>query len=125
VSPRPIGDRWIAESVLVGLSVPSASKPATPTDWIDPDDAPELTDEFFERADEYAGDTLIRRGRPPSSSPKQAVTVRYDADVIAAFKMTGRGWQTRMTDALRDWLRTHPLPEDPTHDRQGGVHDKR
>ena len=31
------------------------------------------------------------------------------ADVMAAFKATGAGWQTRMNDALRDWLRTHPL----------------
>lgn len=38
---------------------------------------------------------------------KQAVTVRYSPDVIAAFKATGSGWQARMNDALRDWLRTH------------------
>jgi uncharacterized protein (DUF4415 family) len=38
---------------------------------------------------------------------KQAVTVRYSPDVLAAFKATGAGWQTRMNDALRDWLKTH------------------
>ncbi|GAA5171716.1 MULTISPECIES: hypothetical protein [Halomonadaceae] len=32
------------------------------SDWIDPDDAPQLTDEFFEKADKYRGGTL--RGRP-------------------------------------------------------------
>ena len=81
---------------------------ATPTEWIDPDDAPELTDEFFERADYYVGDQLIRRGRPVSPSPKQSVTVRYDAEVIAAFKNTGKGWQTRMNEALKEWLAAHP-----------------
>jgi len=86
----------------------NGSKPATPTEWIDPDDAPELTDEFFERADEYLGDQLVRRGRPVAISPKLSVTVRYDADVIAAFKATGKGWQTRMNDALREWLASHP-----------------
>jgi hypothetical protein len=28
-------------------------------------------------------------------------------DVLPAFRATGAGWQTRMNDALRDWLRTH------------------
>ncbi|MDO9599297.1 MAG: BrnA antitoxin family protein [Azoarcus sp.] len=85
----------------------NAKKHATPTDWIDTDDAPELTDEFFERADEYLGDNLVRRGRPQVASPKIALTVRYDADVVEAFKATGKGWQTRMNAALKDWLKTH------------------
>lgn len=85
----------------------NANKHATPTEWIDPDDAPELTDEFFEQADEYIGDKLIRRGRPKAEQTKQALTVRYDADIVAAFKATGKGWQTRMNEALRDWLKTH------------------
>ena len=85
----------------------TANKHATLTDWIDPDDAPELTDEFFDQADEYDGDKLIRRGRPKAESPKLALTIRYDADVIEAFKATGKGWQTRMNAALKDWLKTH------------------
>jgi len=85
----------------------NANKHATPTDWIDADDAPELTDEFFERADEYVGDKLVRRGRPKAGSPKVALTVRYDADVVEAFKATGKGWQTRMNAALKEWLKTH------------------
>lgn len=85
----------------------NANKHATLTDWIDPDDAPELTDEFFDRADEYDGDKLIRRGRPKAERPKLALTIRYDADVIEAFKATGKGWQTRMNAALKDWLKEH------------------
>jgi uncharacterized protein (DUF4415 family) len=27
---------------------------------------------------------------------------------LDAFKETGAGWQTRMNNALRDWLKTHP-----------------
>lgn len=50
---------------------------------------------------------LKRVGRPKSASPKVALTVRYDADIIDAFKAGGDGWQTRMNHALRDWLRTH------------------
>ena len=80
---------------------------ATPTDWSDPDDAPELTDEFFEQADEYVGDQLVRRGRRKAESPKLALIVRYDAEVVEAFRATGKGWQTRMNEALKDWLKTH------------------
>lgn len=85
----------------------NANKHATHTEWIDPDDAPELTDEFFAQADEYVGDKLVRRGRPKAESTKQALTVRYDTEVVEAFKATGKGWQTRMNTALRDWLKTH------------------
>ena len=85
----------------------NANKHATPTEWHDPDDAPELTDDFFKQADEYAGSHLIRRGRPKAPNTKQALTIRYDAEVIEAFKVTGKGWQTRMNAALKDWLKEH------------------
>ena len=69
--------------------------------WVDPDDAPEWTDEMFERADLYHGDRLIRRGRPPLDNPKKALKLRIDADVVEHFRATGPGWQTRINDALR------------------------
>lgn len=50
------------------------------------------------------------RGRPVGSTAevrKTATTIRFDEEVVQAFKVTGRGWQTRMNDALKDWLRTH------------------
>lgn len=65
----------------------------------DPDAQP-LTDEDFKRL-------RPMRGRPLGSGTKVQMTVRFDADVIAAFKQAGAGWQTRMNDALRDWLATH------------------
>lgn len=86
----------------------NANKRSTHTaSQVDPDDAPELTEAFFERADEYAGEKLVRRGRPPAHSRKQLLTVRYDVEVVDAFKASGQGWQTRMNDALRDWLKDH------------------
>ena len=33
------------------------------------DESPELTEEFFERADRYRGGKLIQRGRPESDEP--------------------------------------------------------
>ncbi|WP_080421174.1 BrnA antitoxin family protein [Burkholderia ubonensis] len=32
-----------------------------------------------------------------------------NAKTVAAFRATGKGWQRRMSDALRTYLREHPL----------------
>ena len=48
-----------------------------------------------------------KRGRPAGSATKEQVAIRFDHDVLAAFRTAGPGWQTRMNDALRDWLKTH------------------
>ena len=52
--------------------------------------------------------SLMRRpGRPLGSGTKTQITLRLDADVVAKFKASGSGWQTRINDALRNWLKTH------------------
>ena len=79
----------------------NAKSKSTPTGWVDPDDAPELTDAFFEQADEYVGEKLVRRGRPKAAVTKEAVKLRLDADLLAALRATGDGWQTRINDMLR------------------------
>ena len=48
---------------------------------------------------------LPKRGRPVSASPKQPVCIRLSPDVLDAFKATGPGGQTRMDNALREWLK--------------------
>ena len=48
-----------------------------------------------------------RRGRPAGSGTKEQVAIRLDHDVLAAFRAGGPGWQTRMNEALREWLHTH------------------
>jgi len=74
----------------------------------DYEEIPELTDGWFKRADLYKGGKLIRRGRPPSASPKQSTSLRLDPDVIAYFRRGGRGWQSRINAALR---KAAKLPE--------------
>lgn len=69
--------------------------------WIDPDDAPKLNSEWFAEAELKDGDRVIRRGRPRSDNPKQAVSLRLDRDVIDWFRESGTGWQTRINEALR------------------------
>lgn len=46
-------------------------------------------------------------GRVLGSGTKSSTTLRFDNDILAAFKATGRGWQTRINNALRDWLKEH------------------
>lgn len=67
----------------------------------DYEEIPELTDDWFRRADVYEGGKLIRRGRPPSPVRKRAVSLRLDLDVLAHFRRTGRGWQSRINALLR------------------------
>lgn len=64
------------------------------------DDAPELTDAQLSAA-VVSPDGLRRRGRPKADAPKEAISLRVDVDVLAAFKAEGPGWQTRMNTVLR------------------------
>ena len=48
-----------------------------------------------------------KRGRPAGGLTKEQVAIRFDREVLSAFRAAGPGWQTRMNDALKDWLRTH------------------
>lgn len=65
------------------------------------EDAPELTEEYFAGAEVYEGNQLVRRGRPPLRSPKKAISLRVDADVLERYRAGGEGWQGRMNEALR------------------------
>lgn len=70
----------------------------TPAEY---DDIPELDAAFFAEAREEIDGQPVRRGRPPSLRPKQAVSLRLSADVLEYFRSTGDGWQTRIDEALR------------------------
>jgi uncharacterized protein (DUF4415 family) len=70
-------------------------------------DIPELTEEFFERAEHRVGNKLVRRGRPPLAKPKKMVTLRLDQEVIDGFRAVGQGWQSRINAVLRDHLVRH------------------
>ena len=42
------------------------------------------------------------RGRPAVAVKRPTLNMRVDAEVLAAFKATGAGWQTRINAVLRD-----------------------
>ena len=67
----------------------------------DYEEIPELSEEWFRGADLYEGGKLIRRGRPRSPAPKRPISLRLDPDVLAHFRRSGRGWQSRINAVLR------------------------
>lgn len=95
----------------------SAKHPVSPE--MAGDDNPEWTEEDFARArpaaevltgifpQTVAAAMLAPRGRPRKEITKAAVNIRLSPDVVEAFRATGRGWQTRIDEALKDWLKSH------------------
>jgi uncharacterized protein (DUF4415 family) len=45
--------------------------------------------------------SCVVAGRPKTAAPKEAVNIRLDPDVLAHFRGTGPGWQSRINAALR------------------------
>lgn len=51
---------------------------------------------------------LGMRGRGPQRSPtKERITIRLSPEVVDAFRASGPGWQGRIDDALKSWLKRH------------------
>ena len=110
---------WSAYAARIAEKGPDM--PRKPNSELLDKDAPEATDVWFAKArpasavlgelfGQPAAKEMLKpkRGRPVLANPKEHVNIRLDADVIGAFKETGTGWQTRVNNALRDWLKTHP-----------------
>ena len=62
-------------------------------------DTHELTDQEFQE--------LRPVGRPKAAVTKERITIRLSPEVVAEFRATGSGWQTRVDRALQEYLRTH------------------
>ena len=97
--------RWRAADHLdKGMGMPT-KKAGGGSRWVDPDEAPRLDREWFERAEIRDGERVIRParavGRPRKAAVKEAVSIRLDPDVLAHFRAGGPGWQSRINQALR------------------------
>ncbi len=57
-------------------------------------DLPELTNELLAKA------VVKKGGRPRSANPRQLISLRLPADVVARWRATGPGWQSRMAERL-------------------------
>ncbi len=80
---------------------------------------PELDDAWFERARPVAQvlppellAVLSQSSQENSGLSRKPLkvpaTIRFDADVLAGMKATGKGWQSRINALVRDWLQSHP-----------------
>jgi len=85
-----------------------------PNPKMDDAENPEWTDTMFREATTLENSDLpvdfkrvARRGRPKAKAPKQAISIRLSPDVVTAFRAMGSGWQTRIDEALKDWLDHH------------------
>jgi uncharacterized protein (DUF4415 family) len=54
-----------------------------------------------------AGKLGVRRRGRQKAPTKERTTIRLSRDVLDRFRASGRGWQTRMDAALREWLDSH------------------
>jgi uncharacterized protein (DUF4415 family) len=88
------------------------------------EDIPELTAEEMKRARPFAEmfpelAEAMRRARgergPQIAPVKQRVGLRLDADVLARFRSTGRGWQGRINDILKQHLQNQHLNDAEGH----------
>jgi uncharacterized protein (DUF4415 family) len=70
-------------------------------DGVDEDDRPATAEEM--RAGIEADKR--RRGRP-AGSDKTQIALRVDNATLEAFRATGQGWQSRMNQALGDWVKS-------------------
>ncbi len=95
-----------------------------PGEWIDPDDAPELPDDFGDFAEHSVGGVVILAatgvltrdgmrpiGRPPlGEKARKPVTMRLPPHVLAYFRGTGPGWQRRVAEVLERFVAEHGDP---------------
>jgi uncharacterized protein (DUF4415 family) len=106
----------------------SKKRPAKSSDWEDvisrapgkdraltPKEAAKWNDAVVVKGGGYAAvrDAVAAKRKPGQRGPqiaptKQLVSVRYSAEVLEFFRSGGEGWQTRMDDALKQWVAAQP-----------------
>ena len=106
----------------------SRKRTAKPSDWEDviarapgkdraltPKEAAKWKEAVVVKGGGYAAvrDALAAKRKPGQRGPqvaptKQLVSVRYSAEVLEFFRSGGEGWQTRMDNALKQWVAAQP-----------------
>ena len=93
----------------------TTDKQASETDWqrvdtmpedaIDTSDIAEITPEMFASA-------AVKQGGVPVKTPKQAISLRVDPEVLAWFKAHGEGYQTHMHAVLAAYVKAQKDAKD-------------
>ncbi|GAB1368701.1 BrnA antitoxin family protein [Azonexus hydrophilus] len=102
---------WPTEAEAAAIDAGIAADPDS-REWSEADFAQaKPASEFFDQKT-YAGLTaLSQRGkRGPQKAPtKERITIRLSPNVVETFRATGEGWQTRIDEALQDWIKAHKV----------------
>lgn len=95
--PFPTSPEAIAAAIA---SAPDAVR--DPECSYDPND-PTAVEAFWK------GATVRRPGQrgPGKKAKKVLLSLRYSPEVVEYFKSTGKGWQARMDEVLRNWVAAH------------------
>lgn len=64
-------------------------------------DTYELSDEEFRQ--------LRPMGRPRAAVTKERISIRLSREVVDTFRASGAGWQTRIDEVLREWVKAHGM----------------
>ncbi len=91
----------------ISADTPDADNP----EWTDADfaharPAREVLPQVFSKARAQA--LLVPRGRPKAETTKVRVGIRLSPEVVAHFKASGSGWQTRIDAVLQQFIAEHP-----------------
>jgi uncharacterized protein (DUF4415 family) len=105
--------RSVTSKPLFSSQQVAAALAAAPASAVADEDNPTTRPKDWERAVSSQSltelrDKLSARRRGPQKRPtKVPTTIRFDPDVLQSLKSTGRGWQTRVNEAMREWLKSH------------------
>jgi uncharacterized protein (DUF4415 family) len=93
----PMNDRAVAAAIA--RAPERVEDPECP---YDPND-PAAVAEFWK------GASVRRPGQrgPGKKAKKILLSVRYSPEVVEYFQSTGKGWQSRMDEALKEWVDSH------------------
>ena len=87
----------------------------TDNDIIHDDDSPATTESdwasaFVSHSATELHTEAVRRKHNINKRPaKEQIAIQFDAEVLAQFRATGKDWQARMNDALKEWLKEHAV----------------
>lgn len=88
-------------------------KTYTQADWDEVSDNPEWTAEDFANARPFAEvfpdfyEQIVRKRGAQAAPTKVSTTIRLSREVIDHFRADGAGWQSRIDQALKDWIASH------------------
>ena len=80
----------------------SVNKKSMARVWVDPDEIPDMSTPYWQKK---FNEAPVARGRPVLPVTKISTTIRLDKDVLDSFRKDGPGWQTRINDALRQFIK--------------------